>query len=136
MIPAGTEGVKVNQPIALIHGKGERRDAIQSVQPPQNSTSAPAAEAQASFSQPVHSAKPVVLAMSASGEKAKERVFASPLARRLAREADIDLSRLVGSGPGGRVLRLDVERAKAEIEIGDVAPGPCLPAATARQRCR
>ena len=132
LIPAGTQGVKVNQPIALILGEGEHRDAIQSVQPSQNSTSAPAAAAQASPPRPVHPAKPVASPMSANGENANERVFASPLARRLAREAEVDLSRLVGSGPGGRVLRLDVERAKADIDIGDVSP-PAMAAGRYRE---
>jgi pyruvate dehydrogenase E2 component (dihydrolipoamide acetyltransferase) len=132
LIPAGTQGVKVNQPIALIHGEAEHRDAIESVQRSQNSRSAPAAAAQASPPQLVHPTKPVALPMSASGEKANERVFASPLARRLAREAEIDLSRLVGSGPGGRVLRLDVERTKADIDIGNVSP-PAMAAGRYRE---
>lgn len=54
---------------------------------------------------------------------APERVKASPAARRLARELGIDLSTVVGTGPGGRIVRKDVERAAVEREVAKPAPG-------------
>lgn len=55
------------------------------------------------------------------------RIFSSPLARRLAREAGLALADLVGSGPGGRIVRRDVERARAERDARDRAPAPAAP---------
>lgn len=52
------------------------------------------------------------------------RVRASPLARRLAREADMDLQRVQGSGPGGRIVKRDVEAAKAGVGAASMAPVP------------
>ncbi|MCJ7630234.1 MAG: 2-oxo acid dehydrogenase subunit E2, partial [Longimicrobiales bacterium] len=52
------------------------------------------------------------------------RVRASPLARRLAREADMDLQRVHGSGPGGRIVKRDVEEAKAGVGAASMAPDP------------
>ncbi|EPD68793.1 dihydrolipoamide acetyltransferase family protein [Streptomyces sp. HGB0020] len=51
-----------------------------------------------------------------------ERIFASPLARRLARELDIDLTAVVGTGPHGRIRRRDIEAAAASASTGNVAP--------------
>ncbi|EYR64110.1 dihydrolipoamide acyltransferase, partial [Actinotalea ferrariae CF5-4] len=58
---------------------------------------------------------------------AGQRLFASPLARKMAREADVDLARLHGTGPGGRIVRRDVEAA---IAAGP-APAPAAPAPAA-----
>ncbi len=52
------------------------------------------------------------------------RVRASPLARRLASEADLDLQRVQGSGPGGRIVKRDVEAAKAGVGVESMAPAP------------
>jgi pyruvate dehydrogenase E2 component (dihydrolipoamide acetyltransferase) len=57
------------------------------------------------------------------------RVKASPLARRIAREKDLDLSALAGSGPGGRIVKADVERAIAEGPAPAAAPEPVAAAA-------
>src|SRR5690606_8715771 len=73
-------------------------------------------------------AKPVA-PMQASGngrEQTGERVFASPLARRLAKESGVDLSAIAGSGPRGRIVKADVESAPA----GQARPATGAPAAT------
>ncbi len=72
-----------------------------------------------------------VAARSAAGEGARasggNRIFSSPLARRLAKEADIDLARVQGSGPHGRVIARDIEAAKS----GKGLRAPAMPAAAA-----
>ena len=117
LVPAGTQGVKVNQPIALILGEEEQLDAVESVEPVQSSAPAPDAAAQTAPSERGSSTKPAPTSVSADDKDASGRVAASPLARRLAKDAGVDLSGLVGSGPEGRVVRLDVERATAGVNM-------------------
>jgi pyruvate dehydrogenase E2 component (dihydrolipoamide acetyltransferase) len=101
LIPAGTEGVKVNTAIAILLAEGEvagEAKAAPAAKP------APVAEAKAA-------AAPV--AVSAPAPKAEgERVFATPLARRLAKEKGLDLATVTGSGPHGRIIKADIETAK------------------------
>src|SRR5262247_3058319 len=85
LVSEGTEGVKVNTPIAVLLAEGESAGAA----------SAPKA-------QPSQAARP-------AAPNGGARIFASPLARRLAREAGLDLAALTGSGPHGRIVRSDVE---------------------------
>lgn len=64
------------------------------------------------------------------GGAAGQRLFASPLARKMAREADVDLARLHGTGPGGRIVRRDVEAAIAAGPTpAPAAPAPAAPSA-------
>ncbi|WP_337995608.1 pyruvate dehydrogenase complex dihydrolipoamide acetyltransferase [Oleispirillum naphthae] len=133
LIPAGTAGVAVNTPIALLLEEGEDASALAAV--PAKPAPAPQPEAAA---KPQAEAKPAAsplpdlgsLGLGALGgapapqaaKPAGERVFASPLARRIAAEAKLDLSRIAGSGPRGRIVKADVEAAKArggEEEIDD-----------------
>lgn len=118
VIPAGTEGVKVNALIAILAVDGEdvataasgsgsaapaKADAA-----PAKTEAAPAPAASA----PAPQAAPTAAVAPAAPAKAEgERIFASPLARRIAREAGIDLSAVAGSGPHGRVVKSDVEKA-------------------------
>jgi pyruvate dehydrogenase E2 component (dihydrolipoamide acetyltransferase) len=98
LVAAGTDGVKVNTPIAVLVEDGE---ALPTATP----TAAP--ETVQPATQPVRSAKPTAAAVSTPGH----RIFASPLARRLAAQKGVDLSLLRGSGPHGRIVKQDVERA-------------------------
>jgi len=98
LVAEGTEGVKVNTPIARLSGEGAAPVAAPSPPPP---VAAPAPQR----SEPVKESP--VLA------KGSGRIFASPLARRLAAERGLDLSSLTGSGPHGRIIRADVEAAAA-----------------------
>jgi pyruvate dehydrogenase E2 component (dihydrolipoamide acetyltransferase) len=104
LIAEGTAGVKVNTPIAVLLEDGE--DA---------SASAPKAAAAAATA-PVAAAAPVAAvaapAPTAAPVPAGARVFASPLARRIAKEKGLDLTKVAGSGPHGRIVRADVEGAK------------------------
>ncbi len=103
---AAPEGAKVavNGRIAVIGEPGEKVEAVSAPAP---SKPAPApATTTASSSVPVSAPAPVPASISTSG-----RVKASPLAKKIAAEKGVDLSRLAGSGPGGRIVRKDVEVA-------------------------
>ena len=107
LIAEGAEGVKVNTPIAVLLEDGESAADISSgaaAAPVNGPAEAPVAAEPA----PV-AAAPAPAAPSANGA----RVFASPLARRLAAEAGLDLGKVTGSGPHGRIVKADVETAKA-----------------------
>ncbi len=123
LVPEGTKGVQVNQPIAVILGEGEKASDIKAAPaaPPARSTTteSPAAKpmAQAAAAVKPASAPAPTLAPRPSapppsrGPAFARRVFVSPLARRLAEKSNIDLSRLSGSGPHGRIVKADVEAA-------------------------
>ncbi|MCA3613149.1 MAG: pyruvate dehydrogenase complex dihydrolipoamide acetyltransferase [Methylobacterium sp.] len=110
VVPAGSQDVPVNQLIALIAGEGEDAKAVASG----GGAAAPAAAAPAAAPAPVAAAASAAAAPPAAAPAASgSRVFASPLAKRIARQAGIDLSAVKGSGPHGRVVMADVEAAKA-----------------------
>jgi len=131
LVPEGTEGVKVGAPIAILADEGE--DVSEA------STAAPKAEAP----QPAPAAKkeeapkaadpapaPAPVAKAAPPAPSREesaRIKASPLARRIAGEKGIDLSSVQGSGPGGRIVKADLEAAPAKA----AAPAPAQAAAPA-----
>lgn len=110
LIAEGTAGVKVNTPIAVLLEEGESADAAPVV--------AKAAAPVAAVVAPVAAPAPVA----ATGA----RVFASPLARRIAAEKGLDLTKVQGSGPHGRIVKADVEGAKpvAASPVVAVAPTP------------
>jgi len=130
VIPAGTADVPVNQVIAVLAGEGEDIKAASasaaSAPPPakpQAQAAPPAAPAPAP--KPAPQAQAAAPAPSAAPAPAPaptgNRVFSSPLARRLAKDAGIDVSRIQGSGPRGRVVARDVDAAKSGK--GLMAPG-------------
>ena len=103
LIADGTEGVKVNTPIAVLLEDGESKDDI-------GAASAPAAAAPAPAAQ--EAAAPAAAATTApSAPKSGDgtRIFATPLARRIAADKGLDLSQVKGSGPHGRIIKADVE---------------------------
>ena len=113
LVADGTEGVLVNAPIAIILEEGEDASAIDDaatvtlVAAPQP-TSEPAAALAAPASAP---SVPSQAAASGRSPAKGERVFTSPLARRIAEQSSIDISRVAGSGPNGRIVKRDVEAA-------------------------
>ncbi|MBL9054845.1 MAG: pyruvate dehydrogenase complex dihydrolipoamide acetyltransferase [Rhodobacteraceae bacterium] len=119
LIAEGTAGVKVNTPIAVLLEDGESlSDAPKAAAPVAESRGEP---------RPTAVATPVVSAPVAAPVAAGARVFASPLARRIATEKGLDLSTIAGSGPHGRIVRADVEGAVAAPKA---APAAAAPAAT------
>ncbi len=118
VVPAGTEGVKVNALIAVIAADGEDVAAAASgagaaaapaaKEAPKAEAAPAAAPAPASVSAPAAAPAPVASAPTANDG---HRTFASPLARRLAKEAGIDVTAVSGTGPHGRVVKKDIEAA-------------------------
>jgi pyruvate dehydrogenase E2 component (dihydrolipoamide acetyltransferase) len=124
LVADGTQGVRVNEPIAVLVGKGEAvpAAAVPAVGVASPVAAVPAAGVAAPAAEPVAAPAPAPAAQPAAaagnGHDAGERVFASPLARRMAAQAGVDLATLKGSGPGGRIVRADIEAA------GKGAPAP------------
>jgi pyruvate dehydrogenase E2 component (dihydrolipoamide acetyltransferase) len=157
LVPEGTEGVKVNQPIATLLAEGESanakvdipsamqsiKDAIGGAPPKPAAPPTPAkpveAKPAAAAAAPVQP-KPAAAPASTQRPSLRERVFASPLARRVASQRNIDLASLRGSGPRGRIVRADVDAARSgapakaptaatpqpqtAVQIGGIAPLP------------
>ncbi|KQI72695.1 branched-chain alpha-keto acid dehydrogenase subunit E2 [Loktanella sp. 5RATIMAR09] len=128
VVPEGTEGVKVNDVIAVLLEEGESADDIGDVSAKSDDASSNAAPAEASdqtapekgHGRGETEATPAPAAPSKDGE----RIFASPLARRIAADKGLDLADIKGSGPRGRIVKADVENATA-------APKASAPAAKA-----
>jgi pyruvate dehydrogenase E2 component (dihydrolipoamide acetyltransferase) len=104
LVPEGTENVKVNSPIAVLLEDGEEMSASFGL--PETAT--PKSQNNTSSNIVLVAKKPVTASPVALGV----RVFASPLARRIAAEKDLDLSQVSGSGPYGRIVKADVMAAK------------------------
>jgi pyruvate dehydrogenase E2 component (dihydrolipoamide acetyltransferase) len=121
LVAEGTAGVKVNTAIAVLLEEGEAAGAA--VAKP--AAAAPVAAAAAA---PVAVAAPVAAAVAPVAAGA--RVFASPLARRIAKEKGLDLTRVAGSGPHGRIVRADVEGASPVAAVASAAT-PAAVTATA-----
>ena len=124
LVAAGTEGVKVNHPIALILEEGEDKSALAAAangggaaapEPKKAPEPAKPAAAPAPAQAPRAAAPAAGAGMqtAAPAPSAAGRVYASPLAKRMAEQAGLDLSRITGSGPQGRVIKVDIEAALA-----------------------
>ncbi|UUV04850.1 pyruvate dehydrogenase complex dihydrolipoamide acetyltransferase [Ruegeria sp. YS9] len=124
LVPEGTEGVKVNTPIAVLLEDGESADDIAAA-PAKAPEAASAADAGNEAAAPAASEAPAPAPAPAAPVKADGgRIFASPLARRIAAQKGLDLAQITGSGPHGRIVKADVEGATATAT-------PPAPAATA-----
>src|SRR6188508_329947 len=121
VVPEGTQDVPVNQLIAVLAEEGEdvktaaaAPTASAQTRPAGTAATEPSKGAQAQVLRPVGGANASGSKHeAATTERGSNRVFSSPLARRLARDAGIDLGRIKGSGPHGRVIARDVEAAKS-----------------------
>ncbi|HWK00936.1 MAG TPA: pyruvate dehydrogenase complex dihydrolipoamide acetyltransferase [Xanthobacteraceae bacterium] len=138
VVAAGTADVPVNEVIAVLLEEGEDKSAIgdtkaapkapvpPAAKPAEKSAPKPAPAA----AQPVPTPAPRPAAAAPVGGKGPGGVFASPLARRLAKQNSIDLSRIQGSGPHGRIIARDVEGAPKGAAA---AHAPATPGATPSQ---
>jgi pyruvate dehydrogenase E2 component (dihydrolipoamide acetyltransferase) len=126
LVPDGSEGIQVNQPIALLLEEGEDTAALEGYETGATPSPAPTKPA----AEPVAEAVPPPAAPPQPGAPATDgaRIFASPLARRMAQQAGIDLGSLNGSGPNGRIVKADLEAAISG------APGAMAPAAAPAAR--
>ena len=121
VVPAGTEGVKVNALIAILAADGESlEDAAKGGGAAPAPAAAEAAKPEAAKAAPTPDNKPIrdqnpgaPAAPPPPAASSGERTFSSPLARRIAKEAGVDVSAISGSGPHGRVVKKDVEAAIA-----------------------
>jgi pyruvate dehydrogenase E2 component (dihydrolipoamide acetyltransferase) len=123
LVPAGTEGVKVNSPIAVLLAEGESAaDATRAEAPKASDAAAEAAPEGSSEAVAAPSPETAPAGGYGRGETAAthapsapdgDRLFASPLARRIAKEKGLDLGAIKGTGPKGRIVKADVEKAEA-----------------------
>ena len=120
LVADGTQGVKVNEPIAVLVAEGEQ---VPAAAPPKPAATQPKPAAP----QPQSSPSP----KSGNGEDhaqpSGDRIFVSPLAKRMAQQAGIDLSALKGSGPSGRIVKADIDAA---LQKGAPAAAPTARAPT------
>ena len=124
LAPAGSEGVAVNAVIGLILGEGEDASALDGADAP-SPAGPPSADA------PVPPPAAAAAPPAAVAREPGKRLFASPLARRMARQAGLDLAAIAGSGPNGRVVKADVEAALAAAQAAPAAaPADAVPAAS------
>jgi len=152
LVPEGSEGVKVGAPIAILAGEGEDAGAAASASPSPppagegkpgaagpGEGAAPKPDAPISSAPPKASAEappapatsPSAPPLSRQGTEGQDRIKASPLARRLAQAQNIDLSGIQGSGPGGRIVRADVDGAVGKVPAAAPAGAPAPAAAAA-----
>jgi pyruvate dehydrogenase E2 component (dihydrolipoamide acetyltransferase) len=139
LVPEGTQDVAVNDVIAVLAGDGEdvKAAGAGAASAPPKAAAAPPAEAPAAkpaaapAASPAPAAAPTAKAPAAAAPapsapqaNGHARTFSSPLARRLAKEAGIELTRINGSGPHGRVVARDVEEAKSGKGLKAPAAAP------------
>jgi pyruvate dehydrogenase E2 component (dihydrolipoamide acetyltransferase) len=121
LVPEGTADVAVNAPIAVLAAEGEDvKTAVAAAPAAKQVASGPPAGATKPAAAPPPSpplaqsvAIPAPQAAPAPSANGRGRIFASPLARRLAKAAGLDIARIAGTGPHGRVIAHDVEAAKS-----------------------
>ena len=114
LVAEGTANVKVNSAIAILLEEGDAADATVS---PAQSAAAPLTHEASAVDAPAATAAPAA-AVSNDGT----RIFASPLARRIAADQGLDLAKITGSGPKGRIVKADVSGAPATASVS--APPP------------
>ena len=140
LVPEGTDGVKVGAPIAILAAEGEDVSAAAAPKadtapagPPKAAAPAPKADetpksalAQTPVETPAAPPQPA-----AAPRVEGDRVKASPLAKRLAQAQGVDLDSLQGSGPGGRIVRADVDAAVGKAPAAAPAGAPAAAPAPA-----
>ncbi len=139
IVAGGTDNVAVNAPIAVILEEGEDAGSVDMDAVAGSGGPAPKAEAKPEPAAAAAAAAPAPAAPAPKAAPAPapavssgDRVFASPLARRMAEQAGLDLGQITGSGPNGRIVKHDIEQAIAG-GTGKAAPAAApAPAAVAQ----
>ena len=126
MVAEGTEAVKVNTVIAVLLEDGESASDIGTAAAPK-AAEAPVANAAA----PAPQAAATSARAPAAPQKDGTRIFASPLARRIAADKGLDLATVTGSGPKGRIVKADVMDAQPSAVPAPQASAPAAAAAPA-----
>src|SRR5690349_5884747 len=133
VVPEGTQAVKVNDVIALLLEEGEDKSALAGAgggkKPAAKAEASPPAEQKAAPAGPTPKTEPAPAprAPATNGHDTGDRVFASPLARRMAEQAGLELNRVKGSGPQGRIVKADIEAALAKPGAAAKAPEAAAP---------
>ncbi len=120
MVVAGTEGVAVNQLIAVILEEGDKPNAVEDIIAANSLASKKAQVPQAMV-------QPTVSQDIANATSSAERLFASPLAKRIAMQERIDLESVQGSGPHGRIVKRDIIAAIESTKIPSSSLGRITP---------
>ena len=136
LVPEGSEGVKVGAPIAILAGEGEDASKAAAAAPkpdtapppPPKAAAEPKADATPKTAPPPQAPVETPAAPPQPARAEGERIKASPLARRLAQAQNIDLSTLQGSGPGGRIVRADIDAAVGKTPAAAPSGAPAASA--------
>ena len=142
LVADGTQGVKVNEPIAILVNEGE---AVPTAAPAAKPAAAPApaatqkavpakAEPARQETKQPEAPRPTPQATAQTGnghDTGDDRIFVSPLARRMAKQSGVDLATLKGSGPNGRIVKADIEFVLQKGPAAPAATPTATPAATA-----
>ena len=139
-VPAGTQNVAVNAVIAMLAEDGEDTASISISEAPAAAVEAAPEPTPAPAAQAVSEAKPAPVAAAPAAVPApvaassEGRVFASPLARRIAAQNNLSLQGLKGTGPNGRIIKFDVETALSTPASATAAPLTAMPSAAKEDR--
>lgn len=109
LIAEGTEGVPINTPIALILEEGEDDSALDTILTSEADALSPKAADVSNVELPKSNSAAEELITAPDAVKSGARIFASPLAKKMARQAGLDLAQISGSGPNGRIVKADIE---------------------------
>jgi pyruvate dehydrogenase E2 component (dihydrolipoamide acetyltransferase) len=138
LIPEGSEGVKVNTPIAVLAADGEDASAapapkaeIPKAEAPKPEAPKPKPNAEPVLSSPVHGGGGGEAVGGGNAAGTGPRILASPLAKRIAADSSLDLATVTGTGPGGRIVKADVEKAIAAGPRPAAKPEAAKPLAAA-----
>jgi pyruvate dehydrogenase E2 component (dihydrolipoamide acetyltransferase) len=130
-VAEGTDDVAVNTPIAVILSEGEDASAIKDGKPASQAKApppAPAGKGNGGEAVPAAAKRPSAQPSPTIGEKAQNgRVFASPLAKRLAKQRNVDIAKLKGSGPHGRIVARDIAATKPSAAAGGFPAAAAMP---------
>ena len=121
LVPEGAQGIKVNEPIALLLGEDEDASALADFAEPSREPR-PLPDEPARPAAPIAAPEPApAMPPASAAERGNGRIFASPLARRMAQQAGLDLAAIRGSGPQGRVVKSDIEAALSAARAAPAA---------------
>jgi len=141
LVSGGSEGVKVNAPIAILLEEGEDESDLEGFGGGEAAAPTPVPQAAAPETKPAPKAAPAPQASPAPAVRSNDgsRIKASPLAKRIAKDAGLDIASISGSGPNGRIIKADVEAAisapasKAAPQARAQAAAPQAGAATTQE---
>lgn len=131
VIPEGTDNVKVGEVIAVLIEEGESVPAASASAAAPKAEAAPAPRPEPEVAKAAAATTPAPVAASAPPAAAGDRVKASPLARRIAAQAGVELGAVTGTGPGGRIIKADIESFKPGSVMAEKAPAAAPAAAPA-----